>query len=251
MRDCSGCTAYRAQLRGVREGLGALSPGPGPLAALLKLVGLGGAAGGGVASGGAAAGGGAVVVAGGGTAAKMTAVVCCAALAAGGAAEVTHKIIEPSHGNGGGAAASQAPSAQAGTIPTHRTGSAVAAAGGAARSAVDAAKRRAAGVAGAGSAGAEITRNTTSPTRAAEVVPGAATGADPADRARRGGRLRPRRRRPDAALGDPSGRLTCADPAGVQRRRDRPGRHAAGGGQAVLGDGLVGRNRAGIVQVAS
>lgn len=181
MRDCSGCTAYRAQLRGVREGLGALSPGPGPLAALLKLVGLGGAAGGGVASGGAAAGGGAVVVAGGGTAAKMTAVVCCAALAAGGAAEVTHKIIEPSHGNGGGAAASQAPSAQAGTIPTHRTGSAVAAAGGAARSAVDAAKRRAAGVSGAGSAGAEITRNTTSPTRAAEVVPGAATGADPAD----------------------------------------------------------------------
>ena len=165
MRDCSGRTAYRAQLRGVREGLGALSPGPGPLAALLKLVGLGGA----------------VVVAGGGTAAKMTAVVCCAALAAGGAAEVTHKIIEPSHGNGGGAAASQAPSAQAGTIPTHRTGSAVAAAGGAARSAVDAAKRRAAGVAGAGSAGAEITRNTTSPTRAAEVVPGAATGADPAD----------------------------------------------------------------------
>ena len=106
VRDCAGCADYRKQLRSVRQGLTALSPGPGPLAAALKLVGIGGAAGGGAASGGAAAGGGAVVVAGGATAAKVTAVVCCAALAAGGAAEVTHKIIEPSHP---GAAATQAP----------------------------------------------------------------------------------------------------------------------------------------------
>jgi RNA polymerase sigma factor (sigma-70 family) len=97
MRDCAGCTDYRTQLRGVRQGLTALSPGPGPLTAALKLLGIGSAAGGGAASGGAAAGGGALVVAGGGTAVKVTAVVCCAALAAGGAAEVTQQIIEPAH----------------------------------------------------------------------------------------------------------------------------------------------------------
>ena len=39
LRDCSACTEYRSQLRGVRDGLGALSPGPGPLAAALKLLG--------------------------------------------------------------------------------------------------------------------------------------------------------------------------------------------------------------------
>ena len=126
LRDCAACSDYRTQLRGVRAGLSALSPGPGPLAAALKLLGLGGAAGGGAASSGAAAGGGALVVAGGGTAAKVTAVVCCAALAAGGAAEVTHKIIEPAKRGGGNAAAaasSKAPAATvAGAIPTHRTG---------------------------------------------------------------------------------------------------------------------------------
>ena len=174
MRDCAGCSAYRTQLRGVREGLSALSPGPGPLAAALKLLGIGGAAGGGAASSGAAAGGGAIVVAGGGTAAKVTAVVCCAALAAGGAAEVTHKIVEPASG-GGGAAASKAPAGAAagGAIPTHRTGSAAATTG-RAGSRGGVAERTADAIAGAG-AGAgstEITRNTTSPTRATEAAPG-------------------------------------------------------------------------------
>ena len=183
MRDCSACSEYRGQLRGVREGLGALSPGPGPLAAALKLLGIGGAAGGGAASGGAAAGGGAIVVAGGGTAAKVTAVVCCAALAAGGAAEVTHKIIEPTRGAGAGAAggaAAKAPAGSAGVsaAATHRTFSASQSVVKLSAAATAAAKRAARLAAGAG--GAELARNTTSPTRVAESAPAAAV-AGPAD----------------------------------------------------------------------
>jgi hypothetical protein len=185
LRDCEACTEYRTQLRCVREGLGALSPGAGPLAAALKLLGLGGAAGGGAASSGAAAGGGAVVVAGGGTAAKVTAVVCCAALAAGGAAEVTHTIIQPAHSGKTGSGASAASSASSGaaasasTIPTHRTGSAATAAASMTGSAVAGMKRAA--DAARDAATAQIARNTTSPTRAVESSPQAATRLDPAD----------------------------------------------------------------------
>ncbi len=180
LRDCAGCTEYRAQLRGVRHGLAALSPGPGPLAAALKLLGIGGAAGGGAASGGAAAGGGAIVVAGGGTAAKVTAVVCCAALAAGGAAEVTHQIIEPSGGAAGTAAKKAraiAPATPAGSIPAHRTGLPAAAATAAGSSLPSAARDRLErGVSGV----IDIARNTTSPTRAAALAP-ATTKVDTAD----------------------------------------------------------------------
>ena len=180
LRDCAGCTEYRAQLRGVREGFAALSPGPGPLTAALKLLGIGGAAGGGAASSGAAAGGGAVIVAGGGTAAKVTAVVCCAALAAGGA-EVTHQIIEPSHGASPGATARRdaapAPAARAGSIPAHRTGLPAAAAT-AAGSSLPSATHDGAGRAASGTI--EIARNTTSPTRGTDVAP-ATSQVDPAD----------------------------------------------------------------------
>jgi RNA polymerase sigma factor (sigma-70 family) len=99
LRDCAGCVEYRSQLRAVRQGFDALTPGsPGPMAGLLKLVGIGGAGSAGAASagGGAAAGGGAIAAVGGGTAAKVAAVVCCAALTAGGAVEVG-KTIKPSH----------------------------------------------------------------------------------------------------------------------------------------------------------
>ena len=182
LRDCVACTEYRTQLRGVREGLGALSPGPGPLAAALKLLGLGGAAGGGAASGGAAAGGGAVVVAGGGTAAKVTAVVCCAALAAGGAAEVTHTIIKPAHKGGatsGASAGSGSSASAASAIAAQRTGSAATAAASVAGSAVAGIKRDPSAV--VDSSTAEIARNTTSPTRAVEAAPLTATRVDPAD----------------------------------------------------------------------
>ncbi len=94
LRDCEGCVEYRAQLRGVRQGLGVLAPGAGPWATILKLVGLGGAGSAGAASagGGAAAGTGVLAAAGTGTAAKVAAVVCCAALTAGGAVEVRDQI---------------------------------------------------------------------------------------------------------------------------------------------------------------
>ncbi|HTN23408.1 MAG TPA: sigma-70 family RNA polymerase sigma factor [Solirubrobacteraceae bacterium] len=99
LRDCPGCVEYRTQLRAVRQGFSALAPGgSGPMAAFLKLVGIGGAGSAGAASagGGAAAGGGAIAAVGTGTAAKVAAVVCCAALTAGGAVEVGSRL-EPSH----------------------------------------------------------------------------------------------------------------------------------------------------------
>ncbi|MDP2709753.1 MAG: sigma-70 family RNA polymerase sigma factor, partial [Solirubrobacteraceae bacterium] len=190
MRDCSGCAEYRGQLRAVRDGLGALSPGPGLLVAALKLVGIGGAAGGGAASGGAAAGGGAVVVAGGGASAKVTAVVCCAALAAGGAAEVRHQIL-PSHGGGATAAGAgatkaavnAAPGVAAAASPIHdvRTGRpAPAASTPASSSRADAAKARI-GASGTGLSGALITHGTASPTRGAQDAPLATARPDAVD----------------------------------------------------------------------
>ena len=114
LRDCDGCVEYRAQLRGVRQGLALLGPGgPGPIATVLKLIGLGGAgsAGAATAGGAGAAGGGVIAAAGTGTAVKMAAVVCCAALTAGGAVEVRDKIVHSS--SPPAAAGSRAPSASA------------------------------------------------------------------------------------------------------------------------------------------
>jgi RNA polymerase sigma factor (sigma-70 family) len=113
LRDCDGCVAYRTQLRTVRQGLGVLAPGgPGPFAAALKLIGLGGAGSAGAASagGGAAAGGGALTAAGTGTAVKFAAVVCCAALTAGGAVEVHDSIVASGASTAGARDAVPAPS---------------------------------------------------------------------------------------------------------------------------------------------
>jgi RNA polymerase sigma factor (sigma-70 family) len=99
LRDCDGCRAYRQGLRGVDEGLAALVPGgAGPLAAVAKLLGIGGASSGAAAGAGAGAGaGGTAAVAGGATAAtatatKVVAIVCCAAVVGGGAAEVRDHV---------------------------------------------------------------------------------------------------------------------------------------------------------------
>jgi RNA polymerase sigma factor (sigma-70 family) len=97
LRDCDGCRAYRQGLRGVDEGIAALVPGgAGPLAAVAKLLGIGGASSGAAAGAGAGAGGTAAV-AGGATAAtatatKVVAIVCCAAVVGGGAAEVRQQV---------------------------------------------------------------------------------------------------------------------------------------------------------------
>lgn len=96
LRDCEGCTEYRAQLRDVSRSFGALTGGPGFVASALKLVGLGSASSAGAATaGGGAAVGGAAVVAGGGTVVKVCAVFCAAAITAGGAAEGRHQMNGP------------------------------------------------------------------------------------------------------------------------------------------------------------
>jgi RNA polymerase sigma factor (sigma-70 family) len=173
LRDCAGCTEYRAQLRGVRAGLAAMSPGdPGLLTAALKLLGLGSAAGGGAAS--SAAGGGVVIVAGGGTAVKVTAVVCCAALAAGGAAEVTHKLKEPS-----GGAAPAAKRATAAPAPALQRAASAAAVTGATRPPRTGSAKT--GASSGGSAAAKIRRSTASPTRASASPVGAVPAAGTAD----------------------------------------------------------------------
>jgi RNA polymerase sigma factor (sigma-70 family) len=100
LRDCDACREYRQGLRGVDAGLAALVPGgAGPLAAVAKLLGIGGAASGAAAGAGAGASGTAAV-AGGATAAtatatKVVAIVCCAAVVGGGAAEVRQQVATP------------------------------------------------------------------------------------------------------------------------------------------------------------
>jgi RNA polymerase sigma factor (sigma-70 family) len=99
LRDCEACVEYKTQLRAVHQGLAILGHGSsGPLAAVLKLIGFGGAGSAGAASagGGAAAGGGVLAAASTTTAAKLAVVVSCAALTAGGAVEVRDQIIKSS-----------------------------------------------------------------------------------------------------------------------------------------------------------
>jgi RNA polymerase sigma factor (sigma-70 family) len=102
LRDCDACREYRQGLRGVDAGLAAIVPGgAGPLAAVAKLLGIGGASSGAAAGAGAGAGaGGTAAVAGGATAAtatatKVVAIVCCAAVVGGGAAEVRQQVVTP------------------------------------------------------------------------------------------------------------------------------------------------------------
>jgi RNA polymerase sigma factor (sigma-70 family) len=149
LRDCDGCVEYRAQLRGVRQGLGVLAPGTsGPFATLLKLVGLGGAGSAGAASagGGAAAGSGVLAAAGTGTAAKVAAVVCCAALTAGGAVEVRDQIVKQTAPPAAVRQHSAAPASQTGgaaAIPVHATAAVAAAVATAGSAKADAAKAKA------------------------------------------------------------------------------------------------------------
>jgi RNA polymerase sigma factor (sigma-70 family) len=97
MRDCPGCREYRHQLRHARRSFAALSPAaPGPLSALLQLIGVGGGSGA-VAGAGAVgtAGTAGTIITGAGTATKVAAIVCGAAITAGGAVEVHHRVADP------------------------------------------------------------------------------------------------------------------------------------------------------------
>jgi RNA polymerase sigma factor (sigma-70 family) len=87
MHECAGCREYRSQLRTVKAELGALFPGPGPLAVLAKVFGVGAGA-----SGGAAAVGGGAAA---GVTAKVAAIVCCAAVVGGGAVELRSRTGGP------------------------------------------------------------------------------------------------------------------------------------------------------------
>jgi RNA polymerase sigma factor (sigma-70 family) len=96
LRDCSHCTTYREQLRGVRHGFAALNPAGAAPGLLAKLLGLSGA-GSGAAAGGAA--GGTTVAVGGAAAVSVTkvaAIVCCAAVVSGGALELP-KVVAHNH----------------------------------------------------------------------------------------------------------------------------------------------------------
>jgi RNA polymerase sigma factor (sigma-70 family) len=90
MRDCVGCREYRHQLRLARRSFAALSPAaPGPISALLQLIGIGGG------SGAGAAGSVGTIVTSAGTATKVAAIVSAAAITAGGAVEVHHRVAQP------------------------------------------------------------------------------------------------------------------------------------------------------------
>jgi len=111
LNDCSGCRAYKRELRSMRERFAALTPALGVTGVVAKLLGLGGggaAAGTGAgaaagAGGGAAAGGGVAAVAstaGGGLAVSAThvaAIVAAAAVAGGGAVEVQQTLAPVHH----------------------------------------------------------------------------------------------------------------------------------------------------------
>jgi RNA polymerase sigma factor (sigma-70 family) len=75
--ECSGCDAYRGELKRVRRGFASLTPA-GPLGQLGMLLGIGGGGAAAAGSGGAAAAGGSAIASA--TAAKIAVAVCCAAL---------------------------------------------------------------------------------------------------------------------------------------------------------------------------
>ena len=115
LRDCSGCREFRASMRAAHRQLTALAPAIGPIGALAKLLGLGGAFAGGAAAGGgggatgvaaggatgAAAGGAVAASAAAGTGAVATghlaAVIAAAVVTAGGAAVAIQPVLAPSH----------------------------------------------------------------------------------------------------------------------------------------------------------
>lgn len=140
LRECSGCTQFRAQLRSVKQGFAAIDPSSLAPGLLAKVLGLGGA--------GAGAGAGGTVV--GGTAAvsvgKVAAVVCCAAAITGGAVEVP-RFVAPDRDRGGSepAAAAAAASGVRAATPVAISGNAapVAATSGFHEAAAPARKRRA------------------------------------------------------------------------------------------------------------
>ncbi len=110
MRDCAGCREYRHQLRLARRSFAALSPAaPGPISALLQLIGIGGGSG---AAAVGTAGTAGTIITSAGTATKVAAIVCGAAITAGGAVEVHHRVADPPSRPPAAKAAAVAPAAR-------------------------------------------------------------------------------------------------------------------------------------------
>ena len=115
MRDCPGCRAFRAEVRGVSHQFAALAPTLGPLGLLANFLGIGGGGSAAAsASGGAAAGGGALA-AGSSAAAGGGAIASAGALATGAGHVVT--LLAAAVVTAGGAAAVQSSIAPS---PPHR-----------------------------------------------------------------------------------------------------------------------------------
>lgn len=93
LQDCSGCRAYRGELRATQRRIAAFVPAFGPGALIAHLLGFGGAAG---AGGAVAAGAGAGAAIGGGaagvTAGHVVAVVAATVVSAGGAVELQRTL---------------------------------------------------------------------------------------------------------------------------------------------------------------
>ena len=237
LRDCDGCVEYRTQLRAVRHGLSILGPGgSGPLAGLLKLVGLGGAGSAGAASagGGAAAGGSVLAAATTGTAAKVAAVVCCAALTAGSAVQVTEQIVRSSGSSTAAERRDAASASQRAIAPAVRAAPATAAAAAAgaiaSASAPKAEAKRAAKDAVAATTAGRHTRSIPAP---AVPMTDPATAGAPAVDATTGGAAAPGE---DEGFGDgAAGTTTKPETGAATAPADAPGAPAGttGGGGAA------------------
>ncbi len=137
MHDCSGCRAFRRQLRGTSRQLAALAPTLGPLGVVAKVLGFGGSATGGAAaagSGAGAAGATAAASTGGllaGGLGHVTALIAAAVVTAGGAVELQHTITAGAgHPGRSYTTAHRGGSAAAGSVgPASATANATAAGG--------------------------------------------------------------------------------------------------------------------------
>ncbi len=122
LRDCESCSAYHKILRTTQKQVAGLAPASGPLATLLKVLGLSGsgAAAGLGGGGGAAAGGTTIAGLAGGTtlAAKVAVVMCVAAVTTGEAVNAVRSPAPAAHHQRAVAAATPAQVAATSAVAT-------------------------------------------------------------------------------------------------------------------------------------
>ena len=99
LRDCESCTGYHKILRTTQKQVAGLAPASGPIATLLKLLGLSGSGAAAGLTGGGAAGGTTIAGLAGGTtlAAKVAVVMCVAAVTTGEAVHVVNSPAPAAH----------------------------------------------------------------------------------------------------------------------------------------------------------